>query len=227
MAAINPGDVVKEHKNALLPIFGIVILILALGFYLGSGSDFLGGERILFSDSDEKEVYDEYPSMTIRQDKDYRAEIVTNKGTISVNLFEEDAPLAVNNFKFLSDRGFYRNLTFHRVIDGFMIQGGDPEGDGTGGPGYSFDDELNNGHPYAPGVLAMANSGANTNGSQFFITVSTFDPDTLTTDHTVFGEVTEGMDIVDEISKVETDGSDKPLQDVVIEKIIVDVYMKD
>lgn len=222
MPAIKPGEVVKEHQNVLLPILGIVVLVIGLGYYLTRAD----GGTFLPSTEDEL-TYEEYPEMLIDQDKDYRAEIITNKGTIKVNLFEEDAPLAVNNMRVLAGDGFYDGLIFHRVMRDFMIQGGDPDGKGTGGPGYTFADELNNGHDYEPGVLAMANSGANTNGSQFFITTSTFKRDVLTSNHTVFGEVTEGMDIVDEISEVETDGSDKPLEDIIIEEIVVDAYYKE
>jgi cyclophilin family peptidyl-prolyl cis-trans isomerase len=225
MAAINPGDVIKDHQNVLLPILGIVLLVLGLGYYLGRGENLFGEGDLLFSD--DRDVYEEYPDMTINPELDYRAEIVTSKGTIEIDLFETDAPLAVNSFRFLAERGFYNDLTFHRVIDGFMIQGGDPDGDGSGGPGYTFADELNNGHAYEAGILAMANSGSDTNGSQFFITVSSFTRDLLTSEHTVFGKVTLGLEIVDEISKVETDGSDKPLEDIIIERVYVDAYTRD
>jgi cyclophilin family peptidyl-prolyl cis-trans isomerase len=137
-----------------------------------------------------------------------RATIETSLGTIEAELYPEDAPKTVENFARLAGEGFYEDLTFHRVIPDFMIQGGDPKGDGTGGPGYSFEDEPNQ-HEVERGVLAMANAGPNTNGSQFFIVTADAAP-WLTGKHTVFGRVTEGMDIVDRISEVDRDRRDRP-----------------
>src|SRR5437867_2014285 len=145
------------------------------------------------------------------------ATLHTNHGAIQLELFSEDAPATVENFTRLSREGFYDGLTFHRVIDGFMIQGGCPKGDGTGGPGYSFDDEPND-HRIVRGTLAMANSGPNTNGSQFFIVTANECP-WLDGKHTVFGQVTTGMDVVDEISKTESDHGDRPVEAVTIEHI--------
>jgi peptidyl-prolyl cis-trans isomerase B (cyclophilin B) len=141
----------------------------------------------------------------------------TNHGPIEVELLAADAPSTVENFTKLSRDGFYDGLTFHRVIDGFMIQGGCPQGDGTGGPGYSFDDEPNE-HRVVRGALAMANSGPNTNGSQFFI-VTADECAWLDGKHTVFGRVTGGMDVVDSISKLPSDGRDRPLDAVTIERV--------
>jgi cyclophilin family peptidyl-prolyl cis-trans isomerase len=141
----------------------------------------------------------------------------TNHGPIHVELFSADAPATVENFTKLSGEGFYDGLTFHRVIDGFMIQGGCPQGDGTGGPGYSFADEANE-HRVARGALAMANSGPDTNGSQFFI-VTADECAWLDGKHTVFGRVTEGMEVVDAISMVPKDSRDRPLDAVTIERI--------
>ena len=141
----------------------------------------------------------------------------TSEGTIELELFEDDAPKTVSNFTKLSGEGYYDGLTFHRVIPDFMIQGGCPRGDGTGGPGYTFEDEFND-HPVARGYLAMANAGPNTNGSQFFIVTTDAAP-WLDGKHTVFGQVTGGMDVVDTISAVETDAADRPREDVVIERI--------
>jgi cyclophilin family peptidyl-prolyl cis-trans isomerase len=141
----------------------------------------------------------------------------TSEGPIQLELFDEDAPQTVANFKKLAGEGFYDGVIFHRIIRDFMIQGGDPTGTGTGGPGYTFDDEAND-HKVVRGALAMANAGPNTNGSQFFI-VTTDEAPWLDGKHTVFGRVIEGMDVVDRIEAAETDRRDKPLEDVVIEGI--------
>lgn len=146
-----------------------------------------------------------------------RATLHTNHGAIEIELFEDEAPKSVGNFTKLAGEGFYNGVVFHRIIPNFMIQGGDPTGTGTGGPGYTFDDEFN-AHKVVRGALAMANAGPNTNGSQFFI-VTTETASWLDGKHTVFGRVTGGMDVVDAIEQVETDGADKPREDVVIERI--------
>jgi cyclophilin family peptidyl-prolyl cis-trans isomerase len=145
------------------------------------------------------------------------ATLQTNHGAIELELHDEDAPKTVENFRKLAGDGFYDGVTFHRVIPDFMIQGGDPTGTGSGGPGYTFEDEFNE-HPVARGALAMANAGPNTNGSQFFI-VTADECSWLNGKHTVFGRVTSGMDVVDAISQVETEASDKPREPVVIERV--------
>jgi peptidyl-prolyl cis-trans isomerase B (cyclophilin B) len=147
------------------------------------------------------------------------ATLHTNHGEISIELFDEDAPKTVDNFLKLSRDGFYDGVIFHRVIPDFMIQGGDPTGTGTGGPGYQFEDEFNQ-HKVVRGALAMANAGPNTNGSQFFI-VTTEAASWLDGKHTVFGRVTDGMDVVDTISGLDTDARDRPRDDVVIERVDV------
>jgi len=141
----------------------------------------------------------------------------TNAGPITLELFDEDAPKTVENFRKLADDGFYDNLIFHRVIPDFMIQGGCPEGTGTGGPGYEFEDEFNE-HKVVRGALAMANAGPNTNGSQFFI-VTIPAADWLDGKHTVFGQVTDGMDAVDAIEGTPTGGGDKPVEPQTIERV--------
>ena len=145
------------------------------------------------------------------------ATMTTNLGAIELELFDEDAPKTVANFRELAGKGFYDGVIFHRIIKDFMIQGGDPTGTGTGGPGYQFEDEFNQ-HKIVRGALAMANAGPNTNGSQFFIVTTDAAP-WLDGKHTVFGRVTGGMDVVDQIEGSETDGRDKPLQDVRIESV--------
>jgi cyclophilin family peptidyl-prolyl cis-trans isomerase len=141
----------------------------------------------------------------------------TTEGPVTIQFFDEDAPKTVGNFKDLASQGFYDGLIFHRVIKDFMIQGGCPQGTGTGGPGYTFEDEINE-HKIDRGKLAMANAGPNTNGSQFFIVTIDAAP-WLDGKHTVFGEVTDGMDVVDRIEGTETDGRDRPVNDVRIESV--------
>ena len=141
----------------------------------------------------------------------------TNAGAIEIELFDEDAPKTVANFKKLAGEGFYDGLIFHRVIKDFMIQGGCPQGTGTGGPGYTFEDEINQ-HKIVRGALAMANAGPNTNGSQFFVVTTEAAP-WLDGKHTVFGRVTDGMDVVDKIEGTDTDPRDRPTTDQRIETI--------
>src|SRR6478672_6113529 len=145
------------------------------------------------------------------------ATLHTNHGAIAIELFDDDAPKTVANFLKLAGDGFYDGVVFHRVIPDFMIQGGDPTGTGSGGPGYQFEDEFND-NKVVRGALAMANAGPNTNGSQFFI-VTTEAASWLDGKHTVFGQVTSGMDVVDAISALETDARDRPTTDVVIERV--------
>jgi peptidyl-prolyl cis-trans isomerase B (cyclophilin B) len=145
------------------------------------------------------------------------ATLQTNQGAIAIELFDDDAPKTVDNFVSLARKGFYDGVIFHRVIPDFMVQGGDPTGTGSGGPGYTFEDEFNE-HPVARGALAMANAGPNTNGSQFFIVTADACP-WLDGKHTVFGRVTDGMDVVNAISALETDARDRPREDVVIERV--------
>ena len=145
------------------------------------------------------------------------ATIHTNHGAIEVELFDEDAPKTVENFRKLAGEGFYDGVVFHRVIKDFMIQGGDPTGTGMGGPGYTFEDEVNQ-HKVERGAVAMANAGPNTNGSQFFVVTTDAAP-WLDGKHTVFGRVTDGMEAVDSIEATETDANDRPLAAAVIERV--------
>ena len=145
------------------------------------------------------------------------ATLHTNHGAIDVEFFDGDAPKTVENFRKLAGDGFYHGLIFHRVIKDFMIQGGCPLGTGTGGPGYQFEDEPNE-HRVVRGALAMANSGPNTNGSQFFI-VTTDEAPWLDGKHTVFGEVMAGMDAVDAIESLPTGAGDRPQQSAIIERV--------
>ena len=165
-------------------------------------------------------VYESMPKMNIDISKNYIAVIKTSMGDMSVEFFTEDAPMTVNNFINLSRDGYYDDVIFHRVISGFMIQGGDPSGTGHGDmgkyPGYKFEDELNKQRAYEKGILAMANAGPDTNGSQFFIMHVDYP---LPYQYTIFGKVTDGMDVIDKIASVETGEGDKPVSDVTIESV--------
>ena len=144
-------------------------------------------------------------------------------GDIELDLFELETPITVNSFVYLTQQDFYNNTAFHRVIDGFVIQGGDPKGDGTGGPGYEIVDEITN-RKFESYTLGMANAGPNTNGSQFFITSGNIPKeslDVLSGNYTVFGKVTKGFTVVDSIEKVKTDSNDKPHQPVKVEEITI------
>jgi len=147
------------------------------------------------------------------------ATLKTTEGEIAFELFDEDAPKTVENFRKLASEGFYDGLRFHRVIKDFMIQGGCPEGTGTGGPGYTFEDEINP-HKVVRGALAMANAGPNTNGSQFFITLAA--TPWLTGKHTIFGEVVEGQDVAQKIVALPRNRQDRPNKDVVLKKVTIE-----
>jgi cyclophilin family peptidyl-prolyl cis-trans isomerase len=195
----------------------IVIAVVAWQLFLrpDEGGDEPGavmeGDRPLaaLDPAERNGFYSAYPEMVIDPNKDYEAVITTNKGDIRVDLFDDEAPLTVNNFVFLANQGFYDGVIFHRVLPDFMAQGGDPTGSGSGGPGYTFEDETDNGLVFdRRGLLAMANSGANTNGSQFFIT---FAPTThLNGAHTIFGEVIEGDDVLSAITLIDPSGQQAP-----------------
>lgn len=146
-----------------------------------------------------------------------QATMHTSHGAIVIELFDEDAPKTVENFRRLSSEGYYDGLVFHRVIKDFMVQGGCPEGTGTGGPGYEFEDEIND-HKIVRGALAMANRGPNTNGSQFFLVTVDAAP-WLDGKHTVFGRIVDGMDAVDAIEGLETDARDRPVEPAGIERV--------
>ncbi|HEY7087326.1 MAG TPA: peptidylprolyl isomerase [Tepidisphaeraceae bacterium] len=169
-----------------------------------------------------KKQYEKPPEMKIDPNKTYTATIDTTKGKIVATLFAKDAPKTVNNFVFLSRDGFYDGTIFHRVIPGFMIQGGDPTGTGRGGPGYQFENENKaSKHGFPPGTLAMANAGPDTNGCQFFINDA--NSPWLTADkYTIFGEVKEGQDVVNAIAKSPRDASDRPNEQITIKSIKID-----
>jgi cyclophilin family peptidyl-prolyl cis-trans isomerase len=162
--------------------------------------------------------YDAPPAMTIDLSKLYTATIETSAGSITVELYPAHAPQTVNNFVFLAREGFYDGVIFHRTISGFMIQGGDPTGTGTGGPGYRFRDEFHEKTTYNRGTVAMANAGPNTNGSQFFIC---HDNVGLPNAYTIFGEVADGMDVVDVIAEAPTGAQDRPIEPVTVNSVTI------
>ena len=172
------------------------------------------------ADMKDSKVYKSVPEMNIDTTKNYTAVLNTSLGNITIEFFTTDAPLTVNNFINLAKDGYYDDVIFHRVISGFMIQGGDPSGTGHGDmgkyPGYQFEDELNNQIPYEKGIVAMANAGPNTNGSQFFIMHVDYP---LPYQYTIFGKVTDGIDVVDKIASVETSQGDRPVIDIIINSI--------
>ncbi len=162
--------------------------------------------------------YSSPPELTIELDKSYTATLDTNHGEIVIELDPARSPQTVNNFVFLARDGYYDGVIFHRVIENFMIQGGDPTGTGTGGPGYKFRDEIEGPGSYSRGTVAMANAGPNTNGSQFFICHSDVG---LPHSYTIFGKVTSGMEAVDSIATTATDRGDRPESEVVINKVTI------
>ncbi|CAN5602880.1 peptidylprolyl isomerase [soil metagenome] len=161
--------------------------------------------------------YSSAPEITIDPARRYSATIETSAGTMTAELFAADAPNTVNNFVFLARDGFYEGVIFHRVIKGFMIQGGDPTGTGSGGPGYQFRDEPVK-RPYKRGTLAMANAGPNTNGSQFFVMHADYG---LPPNYTIFGKLTDGEEVVDAIAGAPTGSQDRPTQPVSISKVTI------
>jgi peptidylprolyl isomerase len=160
------------------------------------------------------------PEMGIDPAKRYTAQMETSMGSLTIALDPVAAPKTVNNFVFLAREGYYDGVIFHRIIQGFVIQGGDPTGTGRGGPGYRFEDELPSAGRYELGSLAMANAGPNTNGSQFFI-ISGPSGMNLPPQYSLFGKVVKGLDVVDQIEKVKTGPGDKPAQDVVIQSVTI------
>ena len=168
--------------------------------------------------SGNEKQYDGPFEMTIDLSKTYTAELDTNHGTITIEFDAARSPQTVNNFVSLARDGYYDGVIFHRVIEGFMIQGGDPTGTGRGGPGYRFRDELEGEGRYSRGTVAMANAGPNTNGSQFFIMHRDYG---LPHSYSIFGQVTDGFDAVDTIATAPRDHADKPLEDCVIQKVTI------
>lgn len=220
-------------KNTILSIVVVAIVIVG-GYYLVSGEK-KPTETGLVTTENYGTTTDSTPIMedgstggtainTVdNTKKSHMVTIETNYGTIVFETYDSDAPNTVKNFVTLADEGFYNGVIFHRVIPGFMIQGGDPSGNGTGGPGYKFNDELNPATAsykagYKKGVVAMANAGPNTNGSQFFIMTADYP---LPNAYTIFGKVVSGQDVVDKIANVKTGPNDKPISPVTMTKVVV------
>jgi cyclophilin family peptidyl-prolyl cis-trans isomerase len=195
-----------------------ITLLLTLGLgILASGTE-ASARRLLAQATVEGKSYDAPPEMAIDPDKTYIATMETSAGTMVLELLPQEAPMTVNNFVFLANEGFYEDVIFHRVIEGFMIQGGDPTGTGAGGPGYRFEDEPVQ-RPYTRGTLAMANAGPNTNGSQFFIMHADVP---LPPAYTIFGSLIEGEEVLDAIATAATGPNDRPADPVVIDSVTIE-----
>ena len=208
------------RKPYLLGAIAAIIIFVAIGYFLRykpSQENYSVGTGQIATTQQANELSNNQSKMNI-------ITIKTNYGEIQFETYDSDAPKTVQNFITLAEKDFYNGLTFHRVIKGFMIQGGDPKGNGAGGPGYQFEDELNPNTEsykagYKKGVVAMANAGPNTNGSQFFIMLADYP---LPNNYTIFGKVIKGQEVVDTIGGVQTGASDKPLKPVIMEKVSVE-----
>lgn len=235
-------DEIKKQDKLLLSLVGIGLLVVGMYTFQDELWGNFGGvvDTDIPSDEEEDEsndddlerayelnpaerdgMYDEPRYVELDEDVNYLAKINTTYGTIVIELYEEETPKTVRNFIFLARDGFYNDLVFHRVIRNFMIQTGDPLGQGFGGPGYTFEDEIVEDLKFGPYVVAMANSGPNTNGSQFFITTEDSNTDHLNGAHTIFGRVIRGYSVVDQIEDVDTDENDRPWQNVRIKSVEV------
>jgi len=211
------SDAVKDNKKILL--LSLALLLVAIVGLTLTNKGVTMPEESLVQNYPPK-TYSQ-PEQVLQEGVNYGAVIKTSMGDIEIDLFENEAPVTVNSFLFLTKEKFYDGLTFHRIVKDFVIQGGDPDGVGTGGPGYQIPDEITD-REYKAYTLGMANAGPNTNGSQFFITTGGISPqsiEALNGGYTIFGEVTRGFAVVDSIERVETDANDKPLNPVVIESI--------
>jgi len=217
-------------KNVLLIL--VVLVVVAVGAWAWWGNKApAGNDNKTNIDStsvvQRNNQYASAPPMSIDKNKQYNAVVTTSQGTFTIKLLNKDAPVTVNNFVFLARQGFFNGITFHRIMKDFMIQTGDPLGTGTGGPGYKFADELPNKLSYGPGIVAMANSGPNTNGSQFFICTGEQSKNLNSSPkYTIWGQVVEGMDVVQKIAAVPvTAGSrgevSKPINEVIINEITI------
>lgn len=204
-------------KKAYLPLMLMIVVALMLG---GCGKK--EEKTAEQPKSTEPKSWTSPPEMKIDTNKTYQAEIKTSKGSFTIELFAKDAPKTVNNFVFLAKEGFYNDVTFHRIIESFMIQTGDPTGTGAGGPGYSFEDEKTS-YKYEPGIVAMANAGPNTNGSQFFICTGA-DSEGLNSqpNYTIFGKVTDGMDTVKKIAATPVEADERGEVSKPTEKVTID-----
>jgi len=212
-----PGlkDGLKDNKKILLLSVGLLVAtVIGLSFLRDSSTD---TNKLINTDT----MQFTKPENVLEKGVDYKAVLKTSVGEITIDLFENETPDTVNSFLFLVGQRYYEGVTFHRVIRNFVIQTGDPTGTGSGGPGYTIDDEITS-RKYKPYTLGMANAGPNTNGSQFFITsgnIPQANMSNLDGNYTIFGEVVEGFAVVDSIERVTTDSNDKPVNDVTVESI--------
>ncbi|HOF79080.1 MAG TPA: peptidylprolyl isomerase [Candidatus Dojkabacteria bacterium] len=208
-------DGLKDNKKILLLSVGLLVAtIIGLSFLEGTSTD---TNKLINTDT----MQFTKPENVLEKGIDYKAMIRTSVGDITIDLFETETPNTVNSFLFLVGQRYYEGVTFHRVIRNFVIQTGDPTGTGSGGPGYTIDDEITS-RKYKPYTLGMANAGPNTNGSQFFIisgNIPQANMSNLDGNYTIFGEVVEGFAVVDSIERVTTDSNDKPVNDVTVESI--------
>jgi len=208
-------DGLKDNKKILLLSVGLLVAtVIGLSFLRDSSTD---TNKLINTDT----MQFTKPENVLEKGIDYKAMIRTSVGDITVDLFETETPNTVNSFLFLVGQRYYEGVTFHRVIRDFVIQTGDPTGTGSGGPGYTIDDEITS-RKYKPYTLGMANAGPDTNGSQFFITSGNIAQNTMSNldgSYTIFGEVVEGFAVVDSIERVTTNSSDKPVNDVTVESI--------
>lgn len=220
----------RKVKTALLILVGIGLgALLGTGVYFGAKfvkSKFFPAKTTTSQTENINRKYEKAPDMQIDITKTYVAKFETASGNFEVTMDAKDAPKTVNNFVFLAKNKFYDGLIFHRIVKDFMIQGGDPEGTGVGGPGYKFDDEPVVGD-YTQGTIAMANSGKNTNGSQFFIMTGDYSGGKLPKDYVIFGKVTSGLDVVMKLNDTETTDNgqgekSKPVAKVVINKVTIE-----
>lgn len=208
-------DSLKETGKPLLLSLGLLV-VAGIGIIL-----IKNGNINMNTNTTTRKTYTQ-PQQVLQDGVNYTAKIKTNMGDIEIDLLEKETPIAVNNFIFLAKENFFNGIIFHRVVKGFVIQGGDPTGTGTGGPGYTFQDEVNK-RKYTKYSVGMANSGPNSNGSQFFIVTGTIQEGNLDAlnsgQYTLFGEVKSGKNIVDAIEKVSVDSNDKPNNPVIIQSV--------
>lgn len=208
-------DSLKETGKPLLLSLGLLV-VAGIGIIL-----IKNGNINMNTNTTTRKTYTQ-PQQVLQDGVNYTAKIKTNMGDIEIDLLEKETPIAVNNFIFLAKENFFNGIIFHRVVKGFVIQGGDPTGTGTGGPGYTFQDEVNK-RKYTKYSVGMANSGPNSNGSQFFIVTGTIQEGNLDAlnsgQYTLFGEVKNGKNIVDAIEKVSVDSNDKPNNPVIIQSV--------
>jgi len=216
MSAVTDG--IKDNKKVLLLALGLLV-VSVFGLFLTNQSSFMDNTTLTPNKTSSK-TYSQ-PQQVMEEGIDYKAILKTSLGDIEVDLFETETPQTVNSFLFLAQEKYFDNVIFHRVVQGFVIQAGDPTATGTGGPGYQIEDEITQ-RKYEPYTLGMANAGPNTNGSQFFITSGNIleqNLQALDGSYTIFGKVTKGFAVVDSIERVEVDSSDKPVNPVAIESI--------